>query len=331
MKTGGSNSAARQPQVVRAALLTWVAAFTAMAQVSRPDWVETFPRFPDQYIGIGKADKRVHPGNYRELAQASALAQISGEISTQVKSEAAAVQAEDEAGIRETYAQKIMIASANDLAGYRTAEAYETGGEYWVLVVLDKTVHENFLNRDTDDLIARFRRGIQEMQIDLRNRRFQNAMDGYAEMRRERSAFTTTRPIPDDRRASLDSLCDSARSMLREAARNPLDISLDLQAEGSQVPEDAVRRLRSALSLFHSPFYRVTPKIQDGAALKIKILGMDRDTLEGITFTSLRGEVCWPGDPLPRPVRGKSGHTDRDRSLSMAIRDFVKEAGRMPR
>jgi len=319
----------RQPCVVRVMILAWALATTALAQTSAPDWVEKFPQHPDEYIGIGRVSKQEHPGNYRELAHASALSQISGEISTHVKSEASAVQAEDDGGMRESYAQKIMLASANDLAGYRTAETYETGGEYWVLVVLEKSVHEKFLNRETDDRIARLKREIPELQGDLRNRRFQNAMDRYADMRRENSAFTATRQIPDDRRALLDSLCDSARGMLREAARHPLRISLDLQSEGSGIPDEALSRLRSALSHLQSPFYKVTQKIQDGTALKIRILGMDRDTLEGMIFTSMRGEVCWPNDPIPKPIRGKSGHPNRERSLSLAVRDFVMEMEQM--
>ncbi len=119
------------------AALLWV---TVPGATERPpSWVSRFPHDPDQYIGIGHVDKHSHGGEYREMALSAALAQISREISIQVKAENSSKQSEISEVWEESYHQQITTASQNKLSGYQLADVYETENEFWALYTLDKT------------------------------------------------------------------------------------------------------------------------------------------------------------------------------------------------
>jgi hypothetical protein len=168
-----------------------------------PAWVGAFPHDPDKYIGIGRADKRSHPGDYREAAQAAALAQISREISVQVKAENTATQREDASGWEETYAQRVNTLSRNELTGYELAGVHETPEEFWALYTLEK---EGF-RRSLDEKETRFEEWLEReseaLERELAGRRIQSAVDRYARIRKEYSDVYQANPLLSGRTSAI--------------------------------------------------------------------------------------------------------------------------------
>jgi hypothetical protein len=112
-----------------------------------------------------------------------------------------------------------------------------------------------------------------------------------------------------------------------EAAWNRIDLTLILHTDLLPGPEPPVlmAQLKSALASLNSPCYRIVPGNTVRPSLEIRLREMSRDSLDGMFFTSLRADVAMPGMAGPVEVRGKAGHTDRDRADARAVRDFARE------
>jgi hypothetical protein len=168
-----------------------------------PAWVGAFPHDPDRYIGIGRADKRSHPGDYREVAQAEALAQISREISVQVKAENTATQREDASGWEENYAQRVNTLSRNELTGHELAGVHETSEEFWALYTLEK---EGF-RRSLDEKEARFgewlERESEALERELAGRRIQSAVDRFKRIGKEYETSYEGNPLLSGRTSAI--------------------------------------------------------------------------------------------------------------------------------
>ena len=167
-----------------AAALTGLLAAAPFLRAAPPSWVVTFPRDPDAYVGIGRADKRLNPHRYREAAQEAALARIAREISVALRSESRSVRSEDADGARETFDETVTAASSARLSGYERAGTYETESEFWVLYILDKEVHRRTLRDRAGRLLAYLEREAEAVEADLLDRRFQKAADRYAAVAR---------------------------------------------------------------------------------------------------------------------------------------------------
>lgn len=170
-----------------------------------PSWVKSFPYDPRLYVGIGRGDKTKHPGEYRERAQASALAQISREISIQLKAENVSTRSEDAFGQAETFDQKISASSRNELTGYELADVHETETAYWVLYTLDK---ENF-QRSLDEREKRFGLWLEgeatALESELEGRRLQQAMDRYERVAAKYASAFANDPLIRNRSAGIPS------------------------------------------------------------------------------------------------------------------------------
>ncbi|MDB5048264.1 MAG: hypothetical protein JWO30_1335 [Fibrobacteres bacterium] len=203
------------------ALVALLLPLAPRAGTAAPAWVERFPYDPDRYVGIGRADKRLHPGDYRDLAQAAALAQISREISVRVQAEEAATRTENGGAPSETYSQRIATMSRNDLAGYRLEDVYETATGFWAFYTLDKEVFRNSLAEKESRIAGWLVRETAALDADLSDRRIQDAADRFARMRKE---FETSSPgrllIGDGFPAGADRLAAASeriRSVVRGA------------------------------------------------------------------------------------------------------------------
>ncbi|MDB5103663.1 MAG: hypothetical protein JWP91_1352, partial [Fibrobacteres bacterium] len=148
-----------------------------------PAWVERFPFDPERYTGIGHADKRAYPGDYRDRAQASALAQISREISVRVTSENEATLTENPGGREETFSQHTSTVSGNPLEGYRLEGVYETSGEFWAWYSLDKERYRQSLEEQARAFYDWLEREAAAVDAALEAGRIQEAVDRYGGLR----------------------------------------------------------------------------------------------------------------------------------------------------
>jgi len=188
--------------------------------VAPPAWVERFPLRPDEYIGIGSADKRAHPGDYRDRARASALAQISREISVQVTAGNAFTRTEDSGGNAETYADRIATATRNALEGYRLEGVYETDDRFWAYYALDKETLDHALEERERRHAAWLDAEVAALDADLGARRIQRAADRYARIREVLDSSFNQDLLPRNRSRSIPSSFASLSRKLEAAARD---------------------------------------------------------------------------------------------------------------
>jgi hypothetical protein len=174
-------------------------AAAALPEPARPAWVDRFPHDPDRYIGIGRIDKRRHPGDFRELAMASALAQISREISVEITAASTATRTENAGGAEETYAGRVAATTRNALTGYALEAVYETGGEFWACYALDKETWERAQAEKARVLTASLDRGLAEVEAEFEARRIQAAGARLEGLRKEYAMALAADPILRDR------------------------------------------------------------------------------------------------------------------------------------
>jgi hypothetical protein len=152
---------------------------------SAPAWLDRLPRSPDRYIGIGRADKAVHPIDYREAAQAAALAQISREISIRVRSESRSWVEEGPRGSDERFSQTVQGVSGTELTGYELVDQYETEDALWVYYALDKEAYLKSVEAAERKEAARWAREEAGLEEELGSRRIQAAVGRWNRLRRQ--------------------------------------------------------------------------------------------------------------------------------------------------
>lgn len=170
-----------------------------------PSWAKSFPHDPRLYVGIGRGDKRAHPRDYRERAQAAALAQISREISVRLKAENTSTLSEDGSGRTETFDQKITASSGNELTGYELADVHETETHYWVLYTLDKETFQRSLDERERRFGAWLDREAAAVESELAERRLLKAMDRYAKVAAKYASAYAGDPLIRNRSADIPS------------------------------------------------------------------------------------------------------------------------------
>ena len=170
-----------------------------------PAWIGAFPHDPDRYIGIGRMDKRSHPGDYRELAQASALAQISREIWVQVKAENATTQRESAGGWEEHYAGRVSTVSRNELSGHVLAGVHETTEEFWTLYTLEKEVVRKTLDGKETRIGEWLEREAAALEAELSERRIQSAVERFERIRKEYGTAYEANPLLYGRATAIPS------------------------------------------------------------------------------------------------------------------------------
>jgi hypothetical protein len=181
------------------AAAAWPQTASAPPGPARPAWVDRFPHDPDRYIGIGRVDKRRHPGDFRELAMASALAQISREISVEITAASTATRTENAGGAEETYAGRVAATTRNALTGYALESVYETGEEFWACYALDKATWERAQAAKARGLSSSLDRGLAEVEAELEARRIQAACERLERVRKEYAEALAADPILRDR------------------------------------------------------------------------------------------------------------------------------------
>ncbi|MCW3785901.1 LPP20 family lipoprotein [Plebeiibacterium sediminum] len=109
-----------------------------LLEQSKPSWVKVRPIDKDYYYGIGIVPKVGSPMLYEDKAKERALADISGQINSTVKSEAVLYQVEDKNGVRDYLQNRIRSVSEGYLEGYEYVDKWEDLSNTYVYYKLSK-------------------------------------------------------------------------------------------------------------------------------------------------------------------------------------------------
>jgi len=106
-----------------------------------PAWIMDRPVSSGYYFGIGSVQKQGSSQLYRQRASDKALADIAGQISTNIKSDVSIYQVEDKFGVREVFENRIKTESEDFLEGQELMDEYEDDRYYYVLYRLSKETY----------------------------------------------------------------------------------------------------------------------------------------------------------------------------------------------
>ncbi|WP_075591196.1 LPP20 family lipoprotein [Labilibacter marinus] len=109
-----------------------------LLEQTKPAWLKERPVNPDYYYGIGITSKVGSPTFYEDKAKDRALADISSQINSTIKSEAMFYQVEDKQGVHEYLQNRIKSTSAQYLEGYEYIEKWEDLSNVYVYYRLSK-------------------------------------------------------------------------------------------------------------------------------------------------------------------------------------------------
>lgn len=102
-------------------------------------------------------------------------------------------------------------------------------------------------------------------------------------------------------------------------------VTLHVEARGGPDAEAACAQLLAELAALESPYFQVARGRDSLPALTICLGKVAVDSLEGLYFTSIQGQVRYPGAQETVAIQGKAGHTDKERSRYRAVRDLARE------
>lgn len=108
-----------------------------------PAWVEKKPVVPGYYVGIGGTRKVGTTPEYTAEARKEALADMVADISSRVSTSSVLHSIETNAGLSESFTQRIEIETDDYVEGFEPYDNYETETMYWVYYRINKaTYHE---------------------------------------------------------------------------------------------------------------------------------------------------------------------------------------------
>ena len=113
-----------------------------LLEQSKPSWLKERPVNPSYFYGIGITPKVGAPLLYEDKAKERALADISSQINTTIKSEAIFHQVEDRQGVHEYLHNRIKSTSAEYLEGYEYVEKWEDLSNVYAFYQLSKQKYE---------------------------------------------------------------------------------------------------------------------------------------------------------------------------------------------
>ena len=148
-------------------LLTACAAKKQVAEFeAQPSWMKQKPIIPGYYVGIGSAKKVGTSSEYIANARKDALADLSGEVSTQISSTSVYHTIENNYGHVESYDQRIETTVEDYLEGFEPVEYYENNDSYWVYFRISKETYAAKKELKKQEALmtalAKYNSGIQE-------------------------------------------------------------------------------------------------------------------------------------------------------------------------
>lgn len=106
-----------------------------------PAWVEKKPVIPGYYVGIGGTRKVGTTPEYTAEARKEALADMVADISSRISTSSVLHSIETNAGLSESFTQRIEIETDDYVEGFEPYDDYETETMYWVYYRIDKTTY----------------------------------------------------------------------------------------------------------------------------------------------------------------------------------------------
>jgi hypothetical protein len=133
---------------------------------AQPAWMKQKPIIPGYYVGIGSAKKVGTSSEYIANARKDALADLAGEVSTQISSTSVYRTIEDKYGHMETYDQRIETTVDDYLEGFEPVEIYENNESYWVYYSIRKEIYVEKKEMKKQEALmtalAKYNSGLQE-------------------------------------------------------------------------------------------------------------------------------------------------------------------------
>jgi len=106
-----------------------------------PSWVEKKPVVPGYYVGVGGTRKVGTAPEYSAEARKEALADMVADISSRISTSSVLHSIETNAGLSESFTQRIEIETDDYVEGFEPYDDYETETMYWVYYRIDKTTY----------------------------------------------------------------------------------------------------------------------------------------------------------------------------------------------
>lgn len=141
----------------------------AQQQVApQPEWVKMRPSSATYYYGIGAVRKTMDVGQYQQAARQNALADMAGEISTNISSNSVLHAFESNLNFREDFTSTIKAQTQQDLEGYELVDSWEDLENYWVFYRLSKSQYQELKERRKSEAVKRsfdfFTSGVSERE-----------------------------------------------------------------------------------------------------------------------------------------------------------------------
>ncbi len=109
-----------------------------LLELNKPEWLKNRPVSSDYFYGIGITPKVGNALYYEEKAKERALADLSKQISTRIKSEQNMYRMEDNKGVHEYIQSRIKATSEEFLEGYQYIDKWEDLNNYYTFYKLSK-------------------------------------------------------------------------------------------------------------------------------------------------------------------------------------------------
>ncbi len=108
-------------------------------ELSKPSWVKSRPVSTQYFYGIGISPKVGGVSYYSDKAKEKALSDLSGQISTQIKSEQTMYRMEDNRGVYEYLQSRVKATSDEFLEAYELVDEWEDLSNYYAFYRLSKS------------------------------------------------------------------------------------------------------------------------------------------------------------------------------------------------
>lgn len=116
-----------------------------LLEQTKPEWLKERPVNSAYYFGIGITTKIGSPMLYEDRAKDRALADISSQISSTIKSESMLYQVEDKNGIRDYLQNRIKSTTTEYLEGYEYVDKWEDLSNVYVFYQLSKQKYREII------------------------------------------------------------------------------------------------------------------------------------------------------------------------------------------
>jgi len=113
-----------------------------LLEQTKPAWLKERPVNPMYYYGIGITPKIGAPMLYEDKAKERALADISSQINSTIKSEAFYLQVEDKQGVHDYLQNRIRSVSSEYLEGYEYVDKWEDLSNVYAYYRLNKQKYQ---------------------------------------------------------------------------------------------------------------------------------------------------------------------------------------------